>query len=479
VGKMQRVTKNETIAKREAIEFKRIVEQSLSAHIVLFNNTIVFCNSAFKSLSGYSQKELYTMDSGVVPRLFSEGYLVLFKQLVQLCLDGGQIAYHPDIRLVKKDGAYGWIEMTVSPIAFKGKCAVHLSCIDRTERKRQVEAALDITRTHCNLLQSDKLLAVMFDMRGTVSFCNQTMLDCVGRRHNEIAGRNWFDFCVPDKDLKQQYLQALIHETVPLHKEYDIITAQGERRTLFLSSTLLRNPQGAVEGALSVGEDLTERRRTEKALRENQEKFASIIEYTKDGVLLVDEAGCVIAWNRGIETITGLKREEVLGKSLWDALYILTGDEQKSPERYRDSQRFYEDLLSDGVLKTHASTLTTIKRPDGVKKNVQLELFIIHTSRGHRIGAIFSDVTELDALQEALNQSKEQCRLLALSAARGRTEFLSSISYKLRSTINHIFGLSALLLSTVPLNKKQRECASAIQTSVESLLRVIDESVVR
>jgi PAS domain S-box-containing protein len=305
VEAMQRVLKRKTAARHQEIDFSKIVEQSLSAHFVVQKNAIVYCNSAFELLSGYSRQDLYSMKTAIIPALFSQGSKGLFDQLMRLCLEGGQIAYHPEICLMRKSGVCGWIEMTISPVEFMGQSAVHCSCIDRSERKRQKDASLDL------------------------------------------------------------------------------------------------------------GEDMTERRRIELAMRENQEKFAQMVEYTNDGISLVDEEGSVIAWNNGLESISGLKREEVLGKLHWDVVYSVTCGEQRSHQTYERIKLFHEDLLTTGLLKGPSIKVHRLQRPDGTRKIVQLHLFVITTSRGHRTGVIVKDITELEALKEEFYHSEARYRSLA------------------------------------------------------------------
>lgn len=60
-------------------------------------------------------------------------------------------------------------------------------------------------------------------------------------------------------------------------------------------------------------EDVTERKRSEDALQAAHEKFKGIIEFLPDATFVVDRAGKVIAWNRAIEEMTGVPKEEMIG----------------------------------------------------------------------------------------------------------------------------------------------------------------------
>ena len=57
-----------------------------------------------------------------------------------------------------------------------------------------------------------------------------------------------------------------------------------------------------------------ERNRTEKALRAERQRLLDIIEFLPDATLVIDEQKHVTAWNHAMETMTGIKKEEVMGR---------------------------------------------------------------------------------------------------------------------------------------------------------------------
>ncbi len=159
--------------------------------------------------------------------------------------------------------------------------------------------------------------------------------------------------------------------------------------------------------------EVAERKAAEDALRKSEEKLRSIIEQSRDGVVLVDEAGTIIEWNRGQERITGLSRAEVLGRPLWDVQFHVAAKD-------RDTSEVYEQIKA-GVLKlleTGQSTWldrleeTMIKRPDGARRVIQAAVFPIKTDKGFMAGAISRDITERKQAEDALRKSEEKYRAL-------------------------------------------------------------------
>jgi PAS domain S-box-containing protein len=86
----------------------------------------------------------------------------------------------------------------------------------------------------------------------------------------------------------------------------------------------------------------------EEALRESEQMLRGIVEQSYDGIRLVDEEGVILEWNRGNEQIMGLRREKVMGRFLWDILFQLTPDEDKTPTVY---ERLKSEVLAARTAK--------------------------------------------------------------------------------------------------------------------------------
>ncbi|MEA1965753.1 MAG: PocR ligand-binding domain-containing protein [Euryarchaeota archaeon] len=156
----------------------------------------------------------------------------------------------------------------------------------------------------------------------------------------------------------------------------------------------------------NVFRDITERKSTEDALRKSEEKLRNIVEQSVDGIVLVDEEGTLIEWNRGQERITGLSRAEVLGRPLWDVMFQVAANEHDDPALC--------DRIKAGVLKIletgQAEWLDrleerVVRRPDGVCRVLQVAVFPIKTGKGFMTGAISRDVTKRKQAEEQIKRS--------------------------------------------------------------------------
>ena len=61
-------------------------------------------------------------------------------------------------------------------------------------------------------------------------------------------------------------------------------------------------------------EDITGRNQTADALRDSDNKFATIINFLPDATFVIDMEGKVVAWNRAMEEMTGVSKDDMIGQ---------------------------------------------------------------------------------------------------------------------------------------------------------------------
>ena len=91
---------------------------------------------------------------------------------------------------------------------------------------------------------------------------------------------------------------------------------QGEASFLSVSGGPLRDRQGQLVGAVAITRDITARKRTEQALRQQAEQLqlqVELIELANDAILVRDADDRIVSWNRGAEQLYGWSAQEALG----------------------------------------------------------------------------------------------------------------------------------------------------------------------
>ena len=158
---------------------------------------------------------------------------------------------------------------------------------------------------------------------------------------------------------------------------------------------------------------VSERRQTEEALRASEQKYRGIVQKSTDGIVLVNEQGMVIEWNEGQERITGLNRDQVMGRPIWDAqfqLYPLDGITEEYKQNLISSTL---DFLERGYSPWMESFREhDIRRIDGELRTVQVVLYPLKTEKGFMVCSILRDVTERKHMEEALRSRADELAVL-------------------------------------------------------------------
>lgn len=181
---------------------------------------------------------------------------------------------------------------------------------DITEQKRVEDELREVERRFRHMLENVQLLAVMLDMRGNITFCNNYLLEMTGWQREEIAGKNWFDLFVPPQlGLKDMFEESFVKGIFPPHFENETLTRSGEHRLVAWNNTMLRDLQGKVIGTASIGEDITDRKRAEAVLRESEEQYRRLVEGTPDVVYTFSTKRGGIYYSSRVKQMLGYSAE--------------------------------------------------------------------------------------------------------------------------------------------------------------------------
>jgi PAS domain S-box-containing protein len=190
-----------------------------------------------------------------------------------------------------------------------------------------------------------------------------------------------------------------------------------------------------------------------------------LIDSSTDGIIAFDRELKFITWNRVMEDISGISRNEILGQMVLEAL----------PWFYEIREDYY--LLQALQGKSVISTNKRFAFSDDQKIDHDGSYFEAHYSplleeTGDVIGGIciLRNITKQEIAQQLLEQAKD----VAESANRSKTDFLASISHEIRTPMNAVIGMAGLLLDTT-LSHEQRSYVESILQGGDTLLTLIND----
>lgn len=183
--------------------------------------------------------------------------------------------------------------------------------LDISERKKMERDLLN----EINFVQAikDTIPAPFFyrDKKGIYHDCNRAFEELVGLSRDEIIGKNIYDFF--DKELADVYTRKdmeIVQNPHLQQYEYAINNSKGELIDVLFSKTALFSAEGNVEGIVGVILDISERKKMEYALRENEEKFRTLANYTYDWESWLDPDGKFVYVSPSCQRITGYSAED-------------------------------------------------------------------------------------------------------------------------------------------------------------------------
>jgi PAS domain S-box-containing protein len=277
-------------------------------------------------------------------------------------------------------------------------------------------------------------LIALIDLNYRIIRVNRAMAEKLGIRPEEAVGRYCYEavHCIPTP------LDTCPHSRLIIDgNEHTSEVREDHLGGDFLVTVSpLRDLRGNLMGSVHVARDITERKLAEKALRESEEKFRTLMENLNVGVYrnTADGQGRFLMANTAQAHMLGFGTvEELLGVPV-NTLYT-------NPD---DRIRFLADLNIHGVLKDHVIQLT---RKDGTPIWVSVNARAKYHEYGgiEWIDGVIEDNTERRALQQELeNHNKELVRFNeALAQANEKLNILSSITR--HDILNKITALLAYL----------------------------------
>jgi len=240
---------------------------------------------------------------------------------------------------------------------------------------------------------------------------NKAIEEMTGVDHEEIIGKDDYAYSIPFYGQKRPIIIDLIFlKEEEIESKYSYVKREGNTlfaevfvnnlfggkgAYVFVKASALYDSAGNTVGAIESVRDITRYKKAEIDLLESENKFRSTIEQSTDGIVITDENGSIIEWNKGMERITGRKKEDELGKFIWDSQYDLLPEEKKTDESYDYIQGAIQEFMKTNTADWLNKPLERqIQHPDGEKLTIESVSYPIKTSKGIVLGTITRDITK-------------------------------------------------------------------------------------
>ncbi len=358
---------------------------------------------------------------------------------------------------------------------------------------------VDLERFRALLDQSNDVIFLMQVPSGRIADVNRSACLQLGYSYERLLGLSFRELVVPDAS---EWINEFLSDgwrdadwkDASLQKTASTILRKynGDRIPVEVTVSLVAFDEALY--AVVVARDITERKLAEEALRKANDELETrvqkrteelraarqqlmdMIEFLPDATFVIDRDKKVIAWNQAIEEMTGMHKQDILGK----------GDYAYAMPFYGSPRQILIDLIDLQDEEIESLHYTCIERKGdkicaetfspalngGKGAYLWCTTSKLLDNKGNCVGAIESirDITERKRTGDELETAKEA----AEAAARAKSEFLANMSHEIRTPMNAIIGMTGVLLDD-GLTQDQRDFVETIRSSGDSLLAIIND----
>jgi len=341
-------------------------------------------------------------------------------------------------KVLRKDGITGFTEMTGFPLKNKQGQIVGFRGVghDITERKQMEEALRQSEEKHRTIIENIQDGYCEVDLEGNFTFFNDSTCEIYGYTREELMGMS--NRQIADKENTKKVFEAFnkIYRTGISGSifDYEIIRKDGARRQIEISASLKKDSSGNPIGFSGTVRDATERKRTEAALRQSEEKYRTILESIHESYFEVDLAGNFTFVNGSMCRLTGCSKEELLGMN-----HKQFTNEETAKEVYQAFNKVYTTGEPSKAFDWQ------VIRKDGVKLFIEASVTLQKDSSGKPTGfkGMIRDITERKQMEQQLSHMATHDTLTGLP---NRLMFRQMLNQAIRSAQRHKWQLAVFFI---------------------------------
>ena len=446
----------ERVLRESQERFQVAFEQAgIGMAIVDMQGRPILSNSALQAILGHSGDELSE-------RTFAEFAhpddaaleVALFAELVA----GKRTKYHLEKRYLRKDGTVVWGRLTANVVrGAQGEPRYCIGMVEDITEQKHAEAALRVSQElNRRIVEAAAEGIWAIDANERTVFVNRRMCEMLGYSEEELRAHPARDF-MPGSSTRE----------FDIHMRRRRAGKVGTRETVFrrkdgselwvsISGAPLQDRDGRFEGSFGMFTDITDRRRTENALRESEERFRTVLEQAAVGFQVVDVDGSVIEWNRALEAILGITRDQALGREIWDVQMQFALPELRTDANRRLWQNGFERAAMTGEVP-HGSKPREVelRLPDGRQCFILQTIFPIRTAAGYRFGQVFLDITESKRAEAASRSAEARLRQAQKMEALGT--LAGGVAHDFNNILGAIVGFTQVVYEDIVDHPESQE----------------------
>jgi PAS domain S-box-containing protein len=191
------------------------------------------------------------------------------------------------------------------------------------EQKNTADKRIHEERICWEIVETVNSIILRWDRDLRVTFINKFALEFFGYTRDEILGKSLIGTIVPATSTAGSDLAAMIrgiirHPEKYISNENENVRHDGTRVWISWTNRAVRDKQGNVYEIISVGNDITDRKRAEEALRRQLRMTGTLLDAIPIPVFYKNAAGIYTGCNRAFAAFLGKPKDGIIGRTVYD-----------------------------------------------------------------------------------------------------------------------------------------------------------------
>ncbi len=353
-----------------------------------------------------------------------------------------------------------WLVMKFCMTGSDGRRLLGGVGLDVTEQKKADRAMQASEQKFRDLFDDAPVAYHELDLDSRLTRVNATELAMLGYRADEMTGRSVWNFIVEERP--EEVMPHTMATNARIEYQCTFRRKDGRKVSVLMRQKFITDASGAICGRRATLQDITALKRTERELRDAEEKYRSIFENATEGIYQSTHEGSYLSVNPALARMYGYDSpDELMGTVTHIArqLYAQPGRRAEFAAQIQE-KNFVSDFESE-IYRKDGSKIWISERCHGVRDGDGKLLYYEGTAE---------DITARREAQQAIKAARDA----ALESTRLKSEFLANMSHEIRTPMNGIIGMTDLLLDT-ELTPKQRDFTQTISGSADALLTIFND----
>ena len=390
---------------------RQILNNANESIVVVQDGKIVFANRRTLELGGFSEEEM--RGRSFMDFLCPEDREMMMRRYVKR-VGGKEYPSSFQFKGIGRDGSVRWVELRETSFAWEGKPALLCLLNDITEHRKAAEELAASERRYRLLADNVSDVIWVTDLQWKPTYYNPSVTHLLGYSVEEamagavrmtpsslqMATETFREALAREEEQPGSASGSPMMELEFIDKKDSIVWAE-------TTVSFLRDSKGHPYAVLGILHDVSERRKSEEALRRSEERFRALIENASDAIAVLSAEGEIVYESPNSQRAVEQKMSGVFGPGVMEVIH---------PDDVRKIVDLFEwvrDRPGESV-----GTEVRFRHKDGSWHTAEgTARNLLHDPRLNGIVINYRNITEKRRAEEALRDSEKRYRLLAENVA--------------------------------------------------------------